>query len=146
MFANREIWTLQQIIYPLPRMPPSRQNCGAAKIWMKLRRRLRRAGIQFNAGHEENRHRGLPARDLRADSGLPAGEPFIVPGPDKAIANVITAREPAPLSAEQARALALNAMKREQINKIVQDRVKGLRDEGEDRISARVRPAAFEVS
>ena len=43
------------------------------------------------------------------------------------MANVISAREPAPLAGDQARAVALNAMRKDDATKIVQDRVKDLR-------------------
>jgi hypothetical protein len=60
-------------------------------------------------------------------SKLQPGEPFIAPGPDQAVANVITAREPSATPPDQARALALNAMRRDQVEKILQDRLKSVR-------------------
>jgi hypothetical protein len=53
--------------------------------------------------------------------------PFIAPGPNNAVANVITDRQPNPTPADQAQTLAVNAMRREQMAKAVQDRVKSLR-------------------
>ena len=127
MFANREIWTLQQIIYPLPQNAAVTAQLKAAKDLDEIAQALTSAGVQFKRNSKKIDTAVFPHAIYTQIAGLPAGEPFIVPGPGKAIANVISAREQAPLSAEQARALALNAMKRDQINKIVQDRVKGLR-------------------
>ena len=58
---------------------------------------------------------------------LKPSEPFIVPGPDKEVASVIVAREPATLSGDDARKIALQAMKAQQVQKLVQDRVKDLK-------------------
>ena len=127
MFGNREIWTLQQIIYPLPQQASVTAKLSAAKTLDEVAQALTLAGVQFKRDSKKIDTAVFPHAIYTQIAGLPAGEPFIVPGPGKAIANVISAREPAPLSADQARALALNAMKREQVNKIVQDRVKGLR-------------------
>ena len=69
----------------------------------------------------------LPDQIFAQISHLAAGEPFIAPGPDKAVANVITGRDPAPLSGDQARAVALDAMRKQTASKIIQDRVKDLR-------------------
>jgi peptidyl-prolyl cis-trans isomerase C len=127
MFANRVIWTLQQIIYPLPQYAAVTAKLGAAKTLDDVSQALTSAGVQFKRDSKKIDTAVFPHAIYNQIAGLPAGEPFIVPGPDKAIANSISAREPAPLPADQARSVALNVMKREQINKIVQDRVKSLR-------------------
>jgi peptidyl-prolyl cis-trans isomerase C len=127
MFANREIWTLQQIIYPLPQQAAVTAKLSAAKTLDEVAQALTSAGVQFKRDSKKIDTAVFPHAIYTQIAGLPSGEPFIVPGPGKAIANVISGREAAPLSADQARALALNAMKREQVTKVVQDRVKGLR-------------------
>jgi len=127
MFANREIWTLQQIIYPLPQQAAVTAKLSAAKSLDEVAQALTSAGVQFKRDSKKIDTAVFPHAIYTQIAGLPSGEPFIVPGPGKAIANVISGREAAPLSADQARALALNAMKREQVTKVVQDRVKGLR-------------------
>ena len=127
MFGNREIWTLQQIIYPLPQKADVTAKLNAAKNLDEIAQALTSAGVQFQRESKKIDTAVFPHSVYTQIAGMPAGEPFIVPGPGKAIANVVSARDPAPLSADQARALALNAMKREQVNKVVQDRVKSLR-------------------
>jgi hypothetical protein len=59
---------------------------------------------------------------------LPPGEPFIIPGGDRSVASVIAARAPAPLTGDQARTVALNAIRRGHAEKIIADIVKSARN------------------
>ncbi len=54
-------------------------------------------------------------------------EPFIIPVGNQAVASVITAREPAPITGEQARPIAVAAMRREQAAKLMQNRLTSIR-------------------
>jgi peptidyl-prolyl cis-trans isomerase C len=126
MFAGREIWTLQQIVYPLPQNAQVTAKLNAAKSLDEIAQALTAAGVQFNRNSKKIDTALFPHPVYGQIAALPQGEPFIVPGPDKAIANVISNREPTPLAADQARSVALSAMRREQAQKVVDDRVKSL--------------------
>jgi peptidyl-prolyl cis-trans isomerase C len=69
----------------------------------------------------------MPANYYGRIEALAPGEPFIVPGPDRAVASVITARRAAPFTPDQARQLALSQMKREQVNQLLAQRIKDLK-------------------
>ena len=56
------------------------------------------------------------------------GEPFIVPIGNLAIASSIVSREPAPITGDQAQPIAVAALRRTQAAKLMQDRLKSLRD------------------
>ncbi len=127
MFAGREIWTLTQIIYPLPKNPAINAKLAAAKTLDDVAQVLTSNGIQFTRDTKKFDTAIFPHEIYAQIARLPAGEPFIAPGPEKAVANVISAREPNPTPADQARALALNAMRRDQVNKVLGDRLKGVR-------------------
>jgi peptidyl-prolyl cis-trans isomerase C len=127
MFANREIWTLQQILYPLPKDKAVLAKLAAAKSLDEIAQTLTASGIQFTRNTKKIDTAVFPHSIYAQIAGLQPNEPFIAPGTDKAVASTITAREPAPLSGDQARQVALNAMRRDDVQKIVQDRVKGLR-------------------
>jgi hypothetical protein len=58
---------------------------------------------------------------------LKQGEPFIADGPDKAVASVISARQAAPLPEDKARQIALEGIRRDQVSKFIDDRVKSLK-------------------
>lgn len=127
LFAGREIWTLSQIIYPLPKDPAVNAKLNSAKTLDEVARTLTASGIQFTRDSKKIDTAVFPHAIYVQVAALPEGDPFIAPGPDKAVANVITAREPSPTPADQARVVALNVMRRDQVNKILKDRVTGLR-------------------
>lgn len=127
IFAAREIWTLNQIIYPLSKDPAVNAKLGAAKTLDEVAQVLTASGIQFTRDSKKLDTAIFPHAIYEQVAKVAPGEPFIAPGPDKAVASVITAREPSPIAGDQARAVALNAMRKDQVSGIVQDRVKDLR-------------------
>ena len=127
MFANREIWTLDQLVFPLQKDPTVLAKIKAAQTLDAVAQALTAAGVQFNKGTRKLDTGIIPPNIFTQLNQLKPNEPFVVPGPDKQVASVITAREAAPVTGDQARTLALAGMKREQIQKLVQDRVKSLK-------------------
>jgi len=127
MFANREIWTLEQILYPLPKDQAVVAKLAATKSLDEVAQILTAAGIQFNRGTRKIDTAVFTPAMYQQVNAVAPGEPFIAPGPDKAVASVIKAREPAPLTGDQAQKVAVAAIRRENVQKIVQDRVKSLR-------------------
>jgi peptidyl-prolyl cis-trans isomerase C len=127
MFAGREAWTLQQLVFPLQKDPAVLAKIKAAKTLDEIAQILTSSGVQFTKATKKLDTAVIPTNIYGQLTQLKPGEPFVVPGPDRQVANVITAREPAVLAPDQARSLALNAMKRDQVQKLVQDRVKSLK-------------------
>jgi peptidyl-prolyl cis-trans isomerase C len=126
-FAGREIWTLDQIIYPLPQGAAVGAQLSAAKTLDQVAQALTAAGVQFKRDTKKVDTAVFPHAIYAQVANVKDGEPFIVPGPDRAIANVITAREPAPIAGNEARSVALNGIRREQADKVIQERVKNLK-------------------
>ena len=126
-FAGREVWTLSQILYPLPKSADVTSKLSAAKTLDDVEQVLTASGIQFTRNTRKVDTAVFPNQIYQQIAALKPGEAFIAPGPDKAVASVITAREPNPTPPDQARAVALNGLRRDQVNKIVQDRVSSLR-------------------
>jgi EpsD family peptidyl-prolyl cis-trans isomerase len=127
MFAKREIWTLNQLVYPLPKDAAVTAKIAAAKTLDEVAQALTGAGIQFTKATKQFDSAMLPPNLYAQLSNLAPGEPFIAPGSDRAVASVITARQPAALSPDQQRQLALGAMKREQVGQMLGQRVKELK-------------------
>jgi peptidyl-prolyl cis-trans isomerase C len=127
MFANREAWTLSQVVYPLPVSREVTTKLVAAKSLDEVVQVLSANQVQFTRASRQIDSAVLPPNIYVQLSNLKEGEPFIVPGGNKAVASVITARQPQPLSADQARQVAVAAMRRDQVNKFIQDRVKSLK-------------------
>lgn len=127
MFANREIWTLSQLIFPLPKDKAVIAKLQAAKTLEDIAQILTSSGIQFKRNTKKVDTALFPNEIYQKLIQLKPGDAFIAPGPTSAVANVVTARDPNPTPADQARTLAVNAMRREQMGKAIQDRVKSLK-------------------
>ena len=127
IFTNRETWTLNQIVFPIPKDKALSAKLDAAPSLDEIAQILTTAGIQFARATRKIDSAVFPHAIYTQIAALKPGEPFIAPGPDKAVASVIASREPNPLTPEQARQVALNAMKRDQISNFVLDRVKSLK-------------------
>lgn len=127
MFANREAWTLEQIVFPLQKDPAVLAKLKAAKSLDDIAQVLTASGIQFNKATRKIDTAVLSPAIYSQLTQLKPGEPFIVPGADQEVASVITARESAPLTGDDARKIALEAIKRDQIQQFITDRVKGLK-------------------
>ena len=127
MFTNREKWTLDQLNYPLPKDPAVMPKIAAAKTLDEVAQALTAAGIQYTKSTREFDSALLPPAVYAQLGKLQPGEPFVAPGPDRAVASVITARAPNPLTPEQSRQLALAQMKREQVDKLLSQRIKDLK-------------------
>ena len=127
MFANREQWNLDQIRFELPTDPAVRQKLEGAKSLADVEKVLTDAGITFT--RQKNRlDTALVPQNIYAQINKAAsGEPFIIPVGNQAVASVIVSREPAALTGEQARPIAVAQMRREQAAKLLQDRLKSVR-------------------
>jgi len=88
---------------------------------------LTAAGIQFQRVNRKLDTAVFPDAIYQQVAKLPPAEPFIANGPDKAIASVIQDRTPTPTPPDQAQTIALNMIKRDKTNQLIQDRVKALR-------------------
>lgn len=127
MFANREMWTLQQVQYPLSKNQTVGPQIAAAKTIDEIAQVLTANGIQFTKDTRKIDTAIFPQAIYAQITALKPGEPFVAPGGDRAVASVITTREPAPVTGDAARQLALNLMRRDDTQQILQDRIKSLR-------------------
>ena len=127
MFAKREIWSLQQIIYPLPKDATVTAKIAAAKSLDEVAQALTAARIQFTRANKQFDSAMLPPALYTQLGSLAPGEPFIAPGPDKAVASVISARQSAPLNPDQQRQVALSQMRGEKVKQLLGQRLKDLK-------------------
>jgi peptidyl-prolyl cis-trans isomerase C len=127
MFANREIWTLQQILYSKPKDAAVTAKIDAANSLDEIAQILTASGVQFTRATRQIDTGSFPHNIYEQVYALKQGEPFIAPGPEKAIASVITDRQPMALSGDKAREFAVAALRRLQMENVVQDRVKTLK-------------------
>lgn len=124
MFANRQIWTLDQVIYPTVKDPAVLKRIAESGTFQGLQNVLTEAGIKFERGSRQVDTAMFPTQVFTTVNGMPSGMPFIVPGGDRTVASVLVSRQPAPRTGTEARQAALAMMRNEQGQKALQDRVK----------------------
>jgi EpsD family peptidyl-prolyl cis-trans isomerase len=127
VFSKREIWTLQQVIFPLPKSAALKAKLTAANTLDEVTQALTAAGVQFTRATKQVDSAMFPPAIYAQVAALKQGEPFIADGPDKAVASVISARQAAPLPEDKARQIALEGIRRDQVSKFIDDRVKSLK-------------------
>jgi EpsD family peptidyl-prolyl cis-trans isomerase len=127
MFARREQWNLQQLRFEMPASPQVRAQFEAAKTLDELAKVLTDNRITFARAQVRLDTATIPPELYGRLATLPPGEPFIIPIGNQAVASVIASREPAALEGERARPIAVAAIRREQGNKFMQDRLKSLK-------------------
>lgn len=127
IFAKREMWTLDQLVYPHHKDPALDAKINAATSLDQIAQALTAAGIQFTKSTRQIDTALFPPNIYSQVASLKPGEPFVANGPDKAVASVITGRQAAPLPEDKARQIALNGIRKDQIDKFINDRVKSLK-------------------
>lgn len=127
MFANREQWNLEQLRFQMPTDPAVKEKLKESKTLDDVAKALTDAGITFV--RQKNRlDTGIIPQNLYGQLATAAGkEPFIIPVGNLAVASVVASREPAPITGEQAKPIAVAAMRREQAAKLMQNRLKTVR-------------------
>lgn len=123
-FANRTIFTVDQIRFAPPVDASALQGLRNVHTMDGVATYLKSKNIQFARGAGKVDSAQVPGPLLTQIQSLPAGEPFIVPSPQGPVANVIVGKEAAPLAPEQAQPLAVQMIRAQQLDKILQQRLK----------------------
>ena len=129
IFAQREQWNLDQLRFQMPTDAATRTKLDQAKTLEEVAKALTDSGIAFT--RQKNKlDTALIPQNLYGQlaSAAQASEPFIIPVGNQAVASVIVSREPAAITGAQARPIAVAAMRREQASKLMQNRLKAVRD------------------
>ncbi len=127
MFANRQVWDLDQIGYVTPRDPAVLKEIQDAHSMDALVAVLQASKVAFARQKNRLDTSVMPADVYAKITAVPAGDPFIVPVGDKSIASVVLNREPHPLTDDQAKPAAVATMRKTQTAKSLQDLLKSLR-------------------
>ena len=127
MFANHQFWELDQVQYQAPSDLAIQSEIDKAHSFADLLGILQRHGVAIMRQKNRLDTGVVPAELFQKISALPDGEPFIVRVGDRAIASVITARQPQPIVGDKARPIAANELRKEQGAKDMAKRVEGLR-------------------
>ncbi|WP_165362118.1 EpsD family peptidyl-prolyl cis-trans isomerase [Qipengyuania thermophila] len=127
IFAERTIYTLDRIQFPLPADITSLRALESASSMAEVAATLNRLGIQFNRGPAQMDSARLGEERLAQIRRLPAGEPFITPEGGMVTVAVITGTTSQPIPPEAARPVALEAIRSENVNRALQTRLEEAR-------------------
>lgn len=123
-FADRKRFKLDQLQIDVPADPTRLKELESAHSLAEVATRLTAMGIAFQRGTGTLDSAGVAPEMLQRLQSLPPGEPFIVPRNGKLVINAITAVESVTVSPEQARPIAAQAIRNEELNKIGEQRLK----------------------
>jgi EpsD family peptidyl-prolyl cis-trans isomerase len=123
-FTQRKRYKLDQLQIDMPSDPRRLRELESAHSLEEVAQRLTSMGIAYQRGTGNFDSATVAPQVLSRLEALPPGEPFIVPNGNKIIINAISGTEPVAVPTEQARQMAAQAMRNEQLNKIGEARLK----------------------
>ena len=128
-FAKREILQLDQIRFPMPadanriRLLEEDHSMDAVAV------KLKQLGIEFQRGGATLDTAILEQSVFARLEALPAGEPFVIPQNGFVSVSSIIGRKPAPLTGAQARPVAVQMIRNEELGKVIKQRLDAKREE-----------------
>ena len=126
MFARREQWNLDQLRFQMPTDAATKAKLEAAQTLDQVAAALTSAGVSFN--RQKNRlDTAIIPQALYGQLASAGSEPFIIPVGAQAVASVIVSREPAAITGDQAKPVAVAAIRRDQATKLMQNRLTSVR-------------------
>lgn len=126
-FAGRTIYTVDQLRFPLPTDATVVAGLRDLHSLDAVVAFLSGKGIKSVRGPGKIDSAQVPAPLMKQIMAVPAGEPFVVPTPQGVVASVITGREAAPMPAAQAQPLAVQMMRSQALDEVLQQRLKDAR-------------------
>ncbi|WP_162935660.1 hypothetical protein [Tsuneonella amylolytica] len=127
MFANRTIFTVDRLQFPLPgdfgRLKALENDHSMAEVT----RTLDSLGIKYQRGNSEIDALQLGPERLQRIQSLPSGEPFVVPENGIVTVAVVTGTRTEPITGDQARPLAAQALRNKQLGDTMMQRLKAAR-------------------
>lgn len=126
-FADRTIYTVEQIRFAPPEDAAVMNKMRDLHSFDAITQFLDGQGVKYARGTNKIDSAQVPAPMMKQVMSLPAGEPFVIPTPQGVVASVITNKEAAPLSIEQAQPLAVQMMRNQTLDGLMQQRLKEAR-------------------
>jgi EpsD family peptidyl-prolyl cis-trans isomerase len=127
IFADRQTWDLDQVQYTTPKNPAFTADMKNAHSIDQLNAVLEKYKVPFTRQKNRLDTAAVPAQLFAKLGSLPAGEPFVVPMGDRAIASAIVGKEPHPLTGDEAKPVAVQAMRKTQTAKSLEGLLKSLK-------------------
>jgi len=127
VFANREVWNLDQISYPTPGAKDVQAEIAAAHSIDQLVAVLAKHSIAYDRQKNRLDTSVVPPELYAKLNGLPPGEPFVLPVGNRSVASAIVGREPHPVTGDQAKPAAVDAIRKTQTATSLEGMLKSLR-------------------
>jgi EpsD family peptidyl-prolyl cis-trans isomerase len=127
MFAKRETWTVDQVYYPIPKNPQFSSEINNTKSIDDIIAILQKYKVKFARRTTKLDTALIPPPIYKLIQGMPVAQPFVIPSGDRAVASFILNREANPLGGDQAKPIALAAIRKNQTEKSLEDTLKSLR-------------------
>lgn len=124
MFAERKILTIDRIQFALPEKVDQLKALENDHSMDAVAARLQQMGVQFRRDTPQVDAASLGQQRMAQIRALPAGEPFVVPENGVVTVGVIVSERPEPVSASDARPLAVQALRKQKLTETVQQRLK----------------------
>lgn len=131
MFAERKVLTIDRIQFPLPQSVDQLKALENDHSIDAVAARLQQMGIEFRRDKPLIDAASLGQKRMSQIRALPPGEPFVIPENGVVTVGVITAERAEPISPEQARPLAVQALRKQKLTETVQQRLKQSRETAE---------------
>lgn len=146
MFGERAIFTLDRIQFPMPEDLSRLQVLEDDHSMEEVAATLNRLNIEFSRGPAQMDSLRLGPERLERVRALPEGEPFVLPENGLVTVAVITGSASQPITGEQARPLALQAMRSESVNEALQQRLTAAKAQAEIEYQEGFAPPSPEAS
>ena len=127
IFADRQIWNLDQVQYTVPTNPAAITEIQDAHSIDQLIAVLQKNKLGFSRQKNRLDTAAVPAELYGKLTSLPPGEPFVVPMGNRAIASAIVGKEAHPLTGDEAKPIAVEAMRKQQTAKSLEGLLKSLK-------------------
>lgn len=127
MFGERTVYKLDRIQFPMPRDPASLQAIKDDHSMDAVAARLTSMGIKFDRSPGGIDSAQFPPAVLAHIKALPPGEPFAVPAGNTVVVAVVTGTEPHPLVGADARPVALDRLRLQNLETTMGERLKTAR-------------------
>lgn len=128
MFEKRETWSLDQLMYATPTDPAIKKQIMDAHSIDQLATVLQNNKVAFSRQKNRLDTAAVPPELYAKLTNLPAGEPFALSTGARTVTSAIIGREPAPIAGDQAKPMAVDAMRKTQTGKALESLLKSLRD------------------
>ncbi len=130
-FANRTIYTLDRIQFPLPGDLSLLKALEDDNTMDQVAATLQSMGIEFNRSPAQMDSARVGEQRLAQIRALPPGEPFVTPEGAMVTVAVITGSEAQPISPAQSRPVALESIRNRDIEQTLKDRLEAERSTAE---------------